>query len=99
MTKLTHISDFTPLLNQEFHIPLQDETLRFVLMEAADLGYGTDSDNTRRAFSLLFRHERTDAYLPQGTYTVQNANTGDLDIFLVPLGPREDGMYYESIFT
>ncbi len=99
MQELTHISKFSPLINQEFHIALQDETLHFVLTNVSDLGYGTDGDGTRRAFSLLFRHDRTDAYLPQGTYKVQNEKIGDIDLFLVPLGPREDGMYYESVFT
>ena len=96
---MLRIADFAPLLNQTFHIPLPDETLQFVLTEVSDLGYGTDGDNTRRAFSLLFRHARRDAYLPQGTYLLRHADLGDLHLFLVPLGPRADGTYYESIFT
>lgn len=38
-------------------------------------------------------------YAPQGTYLVEHEQLGAHDLFIVPLGPDQNGMRYEVIFT
>jgi len=52
----------------------------------------------RMQFSLVFRGPATQA-LPQGTYQVTHAELGELDLFLVPLGPDAEEMRYEAAFA
>lgn len=75
-----------------------DDTLDLQLVEVTALG-AAPADTGRQPFSLIFRHDRTDAYLPQGIHTLDHAEMGQLMLFLVPLGPAPDGMRYEAIFA
>ena len=50
------------------------------------------------AFSLLFAGPNGQ-WLPQATYPVRHPALGMIDIFLVPIGPLEDGNGYQAIFT
>lgn len=38
-------------------------------------------------------------HVPQGIHRVEHEQLGSLEIFLVPLGPDQQGMRYEAIFT
>lgn len=39
-------------------------------------------------------------HLPQGTYRLHHEDLGELDVFLVPLGPLADGRHqYEAVFN
>lgn len=92
-------SDFTGHLHQHFSVILAEgDTLDLQLVDVTALG-AAPADSRRQPFSLVFRHERTDAYLPQGIHTLQHAEMGRLTLFLVPLGPAPDGMRYEAIFA
>jgi hypothetical protein len=52
-----------------------------------------------QAFSLIFVGP-TGGYLPQRIYHLRHATAGEMDIFLVPLGPRSDGHHqYEAAFN
>ena len=48
--------------------------------------------------SLVWRGP-VDKVLDQGTYTVSHPDIGDLQLFLVTIGPDEHGMRYEAVFT
>lgn len=65
-----------------------------VLIEIEDLGDGY----SRRAFSLLFAGPSTPV-MPQATYRFENAATGALEFFLVPLGPENGVFRYEAAFN
>lgn len=52
----------------------------------------------REAFSVLFGGPPGPA-LPQAIYRIEHELLGDLDLFLVPLGPDADGQRYEAVFT
>jgi hypothetical protein len=92
-------SDFTGHLNQHFSVTLAEgDALELQLVEVTVLG-AAPAGSQRQPFSLVFRHDRTDAYLPQGIYTLRHAEMGRLALFLVPLGPAPDGMRYEAIFA
>lgn len=49
------------------------------------------------AFSLVFRGPR-EPVLPQRIYRFEHAALGALEIFIVPIGPDEQGMRYEAVF-
>jgi hypothetical protein len=48
-------------------------------------------------FSLIFRGPRVPA-LPQQTYPMIHEAIGAFDLFIVPLGPDQQGMLYEAVF-
>ena len=55
-------------------------------------------DQARRGFSLVFEGP-AEPLLPQQTYQIANAEIGELDIFLVPIGQDAESTRYEAIFS
>jgi hypothetical protein len=53
---------------------------------------------TRSPFSLVFQGT-LEIELPQKIYTLEHAQLGKLDIFLVPIARKQDGMRYEAVFA
>jgi hypothetical protein len=49
-------------------------------------------------FSTFFSGPQS-SFLPQGTYTFEHPEMGELQIFLVPLGLDKRGYRYEAIFN
>lgn len=78
-----------------------DLVLPLQLVEATESseqgGLGPDGQE-RLQFSLVFRGPATPV-LPQHTYPVTHPEMGELDLFLVALGPDGDGMRYEAAFA
>jgi hypothetical protein len=98
LERLTH-HDFQPYLGQIFHIHRDDaEEIEVQLTTLTELGADPPSDATRRPFSLIFRGP-PDLMLPQRIYHLEHAELGHLDIFLVPIGPDQEGMQYEALFA
>lgn len=92
------IDDYKPLLGQTFTVVLESgEVYALVLEKALDLGEAPLPEG-RRPFSLEFRNPRKDAYLPQRIHRLEHATLGALELFIVPLGPDQNGMRYEVIF-
>lgn len=52
----------------------------------------------RQPFTLHFLGP-VEPWLPQSMYHLEHAVIGDIDLFLVPLGPTASGMRYESVFA
>ena len=91
--------DFTPHLNTIFRINLEDDqTFDLKLIEVKEVGPIYD-DMNRRQFSLLFHCDRTDFILNQHIFNLSHQTLGTLPLFLVPLGPTQDGTRYEVLFT
>lgn len=61
------------------------------------------SSGRREPFALLFVDPKgsAESYLPQGTYRFVHEALGDLELFIVPIGPGGEGagMCYEAQFT
>ena len=97
---LTH-DLFAPHVGDSFDVALADRDARLELSETWESqeagGPGPDG-RSRQQFSLFFSGP-ADVVLPQGTYALRHADLGDLDLFLVPLGPRDGGMRYEAAFA
>jgi hypothetical protein len=51
-----------------------------------------------RPFSLLFSGPAAES-LPQGTYRVWHPELGTFELFLVPVGPFEEGGRFEAVFN
>lgn len=98
LEKLTS-KDFTPYLNHTFRIHLSDEEHMDVrLTEITELGTVPPDETARHPFSLIFRGP-SDSVLPQRIYRLEHDEMGHMDIFLVPVGPDQEGMQYEAMFT
>lgn len=89
--------EWTQRLAQDFQVGLAGVdalTMRLVSVK----GFQHSSDPSREAYSLLFCGP-SQPILPQRTYRIANDAMGELDIFLVPIGPQRDGFGYEAIFN
>lgn len=94
LRKLT-VDDFERHKDESFALKIPDVELALKLAKVSRLG---ESGRPGGAFSLSFVSP-SGPFLPQGIYPLEHAEIGRLEIFLVPLGPREGGNLYESIFT
>lgn len=88
---------FTPHVDTPFRVEAGGPELEIKLSHVNVLG-GASGSRDRRPFELLF-HGPLRPILPQQIYRLQHAALGDLEIFIVPLGPDAEGMRYEAIFT
>lgn len=64
-----------------------------------ELASATDRSNSRlEQFSLIFAGPASPC-LPQRLYELSHAGMGNVELFLVPVGPDETGMQYEAAFS
>jgi hypothetical protein len=92
------IGTFAPHLGETFRIQAADSpSTEMTLIEATALGQDPASEGQRAQFSLVFRGAR-DRVLPQRIYRVQHDAIGEFDLFMVPIGPDQEGMRYEAVF-
>jgi hypothetical protein len=66
--------------------------------EGSEPGGPRPEGQARMQFSVVFRGVMAPV-LPQGTYHFTHAELGELDLFLVPIGPDSEGMRYEAAFA
>lgn len=98
LEKLTK-EDWENCLNENFQLNsghLNVATLKLTLASVS--GFGQRQGGNREAYSLLF-YGPLQPVLQQRIYQISHAETGELDIFLVPIGPQNGGMAYEAVFT
>lgn len=88
-----------PHQGETFRIRLDDGSIvETRLTEVTKSSWAGPSRAGRRdPFSLLFLGP-PNVLLPQRIYRVENDRLGDVDLFLVPLGPVPEGMRYEAVF-
>jgi microcystin-dependent protein len=92
-------TDFTPYLNQTFRIQLEGvEPVDLELISVTDAGSASGAE-ARHPFSLHFLGPPGSQYLLQHIYSLEHADMGTLELFLVPLGPDQGRMRYEAIFN
>jgi hypothetical protein len=87
--------DFEPHSGDDFEIIGPKGTLPLKLLEVRRLG---TAHRDGGAFSLTFQ-SAPGPHLPQAIYPVAHPMLGTLEIFIVPLGPKNGGNQYEVIFT
>jgi hypothetical protein len=93
---LEHLSIETmrPRLRDTFRLTANGADFDLMLAEVEDAGQSLN----RRAFSLIFSGP-SQPILPQGTYRLEHAQLGALELFLVPLGPKQGAAHYQAVFT
>jgi hypothetical protein len=99
---LTHAT-FAELVGDRFQIqPPGGEPVEVVLTSCTETPHGDPEawkqQVGRMPFSLLFHADAADA-MPQQTFTLRHERLGELEVFLVPIGPDERGMRYEAVFS
>lgn len=91
--------DFRTHLHERFLIHLEGlEPIELELVDVSESGAPFRSDQ-RKPFSLLFLGPVSGQYLVQSTYRLENSAMGTLDVFIVPVGPREGRMQYQAVFN
>ena len=100
------LDQFSGFVGETYGILYGDgQTLTVELLEAVSRDPNKDADPSDpvTVFSLLFRDPdgSVEAFLPQGTYPIEHHSVQDLAVFVVPLGPDNNGagMLYEVIFN
>ena len=96
---LLKLEDFQTCLGQTFTVMLEDtDSLELELIQVKPIGVFDSEADARQSFSLLFRGP-AEPMLPQQIYGLENITLGEQQIFLVPVGPDETGMLYDSTFN
>lgn len=100
-------NSFSPHVGEPFQLEIEaGQEVELVLREVKSLGSPprpgeepkTKGRLSREPFSLLF-HGPKDPSFPQRTYRIRHPVMGEIHVFLVPVGPDEDGLCYEAIFN
>ena len=93
---------FTPHVGTVFEITFTDGILELTLASVASFGTRAPRpdvpDLRTEPFSLLFLGP-LHPVLPQRTWGLAHSSLGALEIFLVPIGPKDGRMRYEAVFN
>ena len=94
------LETFAPRIGERFRLSADaGHSLEVTLVEATALGTASRSQAARRApFSVVFLGPAAPLW-PQRIYRLEHDAMASVDLFLVPLGPRDGGMMYEAVFT
>ena len=87
--------DFEPCKGETFQVSTARGVFALELVEVRRLGPAMRDGG---AFSLALQ-SAPGPFLPQATYPITHPKLGTLEIFIVPLGPKNGGNQYEVIFT
>jgi hypothetical protein len=94
------LETFAPRIGERFRLAADaGQTIDLTLIEATAVGEGGSARSPRRSpFSLVFLGPAGPVW-PQRIYRLDHEAIGSVDLFFVPLGPRDGGMQYQAIFT
>ena len=99
MTDVLHITDFHPFVGSDYLITDAeggDFTVRLISTDLLPSSLGTLA--ARQSFSLIFLGP-VQPRLPQRTYDMTNRDGARSEIFLVPIGPHQEGFQYQAVFN
>lgn len=93
------IDTFRPRVGETFRF-IVDEKWQLVtrLSEVHPWSHESAKGRDRVPFSLIF-HAAPDGVVEQRTYRVENDAMEPFDLFVTPIGPDQQGMRYEAVFT
>jgi hypothetical protein len=89
------IDDFVAHLDTDFEMQVAGVVVPLKLVKIDPAG---NSGRAGGAFSLIFVAPIGSAH-KQAMYPVRHPVLGNLEIFLVPVGPQSGGLGYQAIFT
>jgi hypothetical protein len=96
LDKLT--SDDFSELRSGFRIHSGSVSLDADLIDRREWVPSPEDTGRRRPFSIVFR-TAMEPILEQRTYEVEHQDLGLFALFLVPIGPDDEGMRYEAVFN
>ncbi len=89
--------DFNSCLDQPFTLVSNGSPHPLTLISVDKLT-NTATVGGREAFSIVFRGN-SELILEQQIYRINNDTLGDMELFIVPVGPDDKGMCYEAVFS
>jgi len=90
-------TDFAKYLNQTFRVCLDGiDPIELELVSVTETGEAREP-GARKPFSIQFLGPHSSQYLIQHIYHLEHEEMDALDLFIVPLGPKEGRMCYEAI--
>lgn len=95
-----NVCEFAECVGTRFRVYATSvQAMDLELTEATSLGSAAGrTPLDRDPFSLIFRGE-LQPNLPQQIYKFEHDRLGTLEMFIVPIGPDDQGMLYQAIFT
>lgn len=94
-----NINSFAPLVGQKFAIPSQEPGTTYCELTLRSVKPLTNhAQLTREPFSLIFEGPLGKP-LAQMCYPMSNDDLGDMDLFIVPIGKKDNAYQYEAIFN
>jgi len=93
-----HFDDFNGCLNQPFTLELSESSSYPLTLISVDKHPDSATVDGHEAFSIVFRGD-SKLTLDQQIYRIKHDSLGDLELFIVPIGPDDDGMCYEAVFS
>ena len=88
------LAHFAPHIGQSFALTSEQAPASLRLLSAQSSRHPQHAG--RQGFSLVFAGQ---AALTQAVHHLVHPSLGALDVFLVPIGPGEQGQQYEAIFN
>jgi hypothetical protein len=83
--------------------PQGAEPFEVVLSSCEESPYAAEHEQRtadgRIPFSLIFHAADREHFWPQQTFSVSHPELGEVDLFIVPLGPDDRGMQYQAVIS
>jgi len=91
--------EFSKHLNTPFRVEVSAAAaVDLELVEVKDYMKNAGDQEGMERFSVFFKGPGK-PFLLQRTYSLSNQEMGQIDLFLVPIGPDGDGFRYEAVFN
>ncbi|MEI6559017.1 MAG: GNAT family N-acetyltransferase [Rhodospirillaceae bacterium] len=100
MTFPNTLEEYQPHVGSDFVVTLADGgAYTLTLRDARPLKAHHVPGRSRDPFLLVFAGPITNGYLPQQIHSMAHAVLGRFEIFIAPLGAKQDVMEYQSVFN
>lgn len=96
MSELINVETFESISGDVVKLSIDDWSAEGQIVEVKRLR--KDAEAEREPFSVLILVKQDQA-LEQQIFTLAHPALGELVVFLVPLGPKDDAMCYEAVFA
>ncbi len=93
---LPDFKQFQASLDQQVELAVAGQQLSARVVEVKALRKQDEAD--RQPFSVVLVTEQAEP-LDQQIFSLQHPDLGRVELFLVPIGPRGEGMAYEAVIT
>lgn len=98
MADLTE-KEFSKHVNTIFSVnPVDEGPIKLELVKVKSYLKNPGDANGMERFSIFFKGP-ANPVLPQRTYALSHEALGDIELFLVPIGPDVEGFGYEAVFN